>query len=335
MNKVYQQFSFFRTAVPTGHDLTTVNPLEPWLDGYDKYIRNTRGLSENTRRIYNSDVKTFGEYLNEESRDFKSLDRKMLIHYQAWLIEQAGYKRISVSRKTTALRSFYNYLRWSGELDFQNNPVSKGFRVGRKALPKPLNLTEVNRLLYAPEEDSPLHIRDRAILEILYSCGLRLSEIQQVTLEDINLPSKEILIRHGKGNDKQRFVLFGEPASQALKNYLESARPEIIAEARLRKTVSETTALFINHSGKPLSGRSIQKIVTKYSERAGLTKGTHTHTLRHTFATHMLEGEADLRIIQELMGHASPVTTGVYTSLTKQEARKAYFAHHPRANIQE
>ena len=118
LNKVYQQSSFFWTAVvqllkKVYQEFiffwTDVNPLERWLDGYDKYIRDIRGLSENTRRIYNSDVKTFGEYLNEESRDFKSLDRKMLIHYQAWLIDKGGYKRISVSRKTTALRSFYNY----------------------------------------------------------------------------------------------------------------------------------------------------------------------------------------------------------------------------------
>lgn len=337
MNKVYYKSE--HDCANAGHPKEKLsfhmNRLSQRLEGYDNYMRDTKGFSDNTRRIYLSDVSTYGQYLYEESQNLESLNRKILNHYQAWLIQKRGYKRISVSRKTTALRSFYNYLKWSGELEFRNNPVSKGFRIGNKSLPKPLNHNEMNRLLKAPEGDSPATIRDRTILDILYSCGLRLSEIQQITLEDVNIRSKEILVRHGKGNDKQRLVLFGEPASQALKQYLEYARPKMISDARSRNPVSESKALFLNRYGNPLSGRSIQKIVAKYSMRAGLTNGTHTHTLRHTFATHMLEGDADLRIIQELMGHSSPATTGVYTSLTKQEARKAYLTHHPRAIIKE
>ncbi len=164
-------------------------------------------------------------------------------------------------------------------------------------------------------------IRDQAILEVLYSCGVRLSEAQGIDLPDINFARKEILVR-GKGS-KQRWVLFGEPTQVALARYLRESRPKLDS--------GSTQALFLNRYGKRLSGRSIEKLVRSHAARAGLKDGIHPHTLRHTFASHMLEGAADLRVIQELMGHSSPTTTQIYTHVTKQEARQAYLAHHPRA----
>ena len=342
-----------------------------------------------TDTIWNSisDIEPFQEYLANTNLTYKSLKRKTLIQYQEWLISYANCKRVTVSLKTAALRSAYEYLESIGEISFKNNPVSKGFRVGNRPLPKPLTPLDAKRLLDEPNPDPEMtiyrfQVRDLAILEVLYSCGVRLSEIQTMAKQDIYLDRREIHIKHGKGNDKQRWVLFGELASNALKHYLYEARPNLLVEGkepqldsqpsrparkvkgikearRRQKTRSrrsragrQTEAitsretrkrgtkrrpanpLFINHIGQQLGKRSIQKIVSKYSSRAGLTDRTHPHTLRHSFATHMLERGADLRIIQELMGHASPATTGIYTELTKVEARKAYFAHHPKAKIE-
>ena len=344
-----------------------------------------------TDTIWNSisDIEPFQEYLANTNLTYKSLKRKTLIQYQEWLISYANCKRVTVSLKTAALRSAYEYLESIGEISFKNNPVSKGFRVGNRPLPKPLTRLDAKRLLDEPNPDPEMtiyrfQVRDLAILEVLYSCGVRLSEIQTMAKQDIYLDRREIHIKHGKGNDKQRWVLFGELASNALKHYLYEARPNLLVEAkageprldsqpsrparkvkgikearRRQKTRSrrsragrQTEAitsretrkrgtkrrpanpLFITQEGQQLGKRSIQKIVSKYSSRAGLTDRTHPHTLRHSFATHMLEGGADLRIIQELMGHASPATTGIYTELTKVEARKAYFAHHPKAKIE-
>ena len=342
--------------------------------------------SRNTIQTYLPDLPTFQEYLRATNLTFKSLNRKTLIRYQEWLIQSSNCKRVTVSLKTSALRSAYGYLESIGEISFQNNPVSKGFRVGARPLPKPLTSREAERLLDGvnPDPDYPLRVRDLAILEVLYASGIRLSEIHTMAVQDIHFQTKEILIQHGKGNDKQRWVLFGESASNALKHYLYEARPKLLEEAnareprldthvsrparkisgiryhgrrkkasnrraragrpteairaretrRLRRKRGTASPLFITQYGTQLGKRSIQTIVSKYSSSAGLTNRAHPHTLRHSFATHMLEGEADLRIIQELMGHASPVTTGIYTDLTKVEARKAYFAHHPRAKIE-
>ena len=197
-----------------------------------------------------------------------------------------------------------------------------------------MNTSETERLLNISDTDSRFPKRDLAILEVLYSCGIRLSELHTMTLGDINFEEKQIHIRHGKGNNKHRFVLFGDPASIVLNDYLKEERPQLVNKGDLVRSDNASSPVFLNQYGERLGERSIQKIVRKYSDKSGLTNKVHPHTLRHSFATHMLEREADLRIIQELMGHESPVTTGVYTKLAKIDSRKAYFTYHPRANIE-
>ena len=307
------------------------------LQRYQTYLRGQRGLAQNTVRNYLTDLANFRRYLRQEDLSLINMDRRMLRGYLAWLATVAkpeagpsprpqrgqGYARVSIVRKLTALRSFYRFLVQEGL--FRSSPVPSGRSLQvkvEKALPTFLGRKEVVRLLEAPQDSGVLGIRDQGILEVLYSCGVRLSEAQGIDLPDINFASREILVR-GKGS-KERWVLFGGPTQAALVRYLQESRPKLDTGA--------TPALFLNRYGQRLSGRSIEKMVRRYAARAGLKDGVHPHTLRHTFASHMLEGEADLRVIQELMGHSSPTTTQVYTHVTKQEARHAYLLHHPRAH---
>ena len=309
---------------------------------WEKESRNNtgNGISTESGTEYR-----FEEYLKESDLTFESLNPKRLIQYQKWLLDESNCKRTTVSLKTSALRSAYEYLmeKWDNIIDsdhgesekmpFKNNPVSKGFRLGPRSLPKPLSMKETERLLNISDTDSRFPKRDLAILEVLYSCGIRLSEIHTLTLGDINFEEKHIHIRHGKGNDKHRFVLFGDPASNALNDYLKEERPQMENKGNLPRADDNNSPVFLNQYGDRLGERSIQKLVRKHSDKSGLTNKAHPHTLRHSFATHMLEREADLRVIQELMGHETPVTTGVYTKLAKIDSRKAYFTYHPRANI--
>ncbi len=302
--------------------------LDYYLARYPRYLRGQRGLSENTERVYLADLRTFREYLVREGLYLTDMDRQPLRGYLAWLTTEArgngeGYARVSVARKLTVLRSFYRFLVQEGL--FLSTPVPSGRSFSLKVkrpLPGFLGRREVYRLMESPDGTTLLGIRDRAILEILYACGVRLAEIQGMDIKDINFSERTALVR-GKGS-KERQVIFGRPAEQALQRYLDEARPQLSA------TLND--ALFLNRYGQRLSRRSVEKLVRRYSTVSGTRTDVHPHTLRHTFATHMLEGGADLRVIQELLGHSSPTTTQVYTHVTKQEALEAYLSHHPRSD---
>ncbi len=299
------------------------------LQRYSAFLRGQRGLSQNTLRISLADLASFREYLSREGLSLTDMDRRVLRGYLAWLVTAArdgsnGYARVSVARKLTALRSFYHFL--VQEDLFRSTPVPSGrsFRLKvHKPLPGFLGKQEVVRLLEAPGDATPVGIRDRAILEVLYSCGVRLAEIQEMDLPDA-IPSRRELMVRGKGS-KERWVVFGRPAEEALARYLTEARPLL--------ATWPDPALFLNRYGKRLSRRSIEKLVRRYAALAGTRDGAHPHTLRHTFATHLLEGGADLRVIQELLGHSSPATTQIYTHITQREALSAYLTHHPRSDV--
>ncbi len=306
-------------------------------DGYRErfplYLRGQRGLSENTERVYMSDLLAYREYLLRNNLLLTDMDRSTLRGYLAWLATPErdggkGYERVSVARKLTVVRSFYLFLVQEGM--FQSTPVPSGrsFRLKiAKTLPSFLGHKEAERLLDAPDDTTPIGMRDKAILEMLYGCGIRLAEIQSMDAADINMGQRSVFVR-GKG-DKERQVLFGRPAEGALARYLNEGRP-LMAEGADPSKKSE--ALFLNRYGQRLSRRSIETLVKRYSAAAGTRDDVHPHTLRHTFATHMLEGGADLRVIQELLGHSSPQTTQIYTHITKSEALEAYLTHHPRAD---
>ena len=298
------------------------------LDKYRAFLIGTKGRSENTVRVYSDDLATFDRYLELQKVDYDRLDRRFLRRYLAWLATSArgkrgGYARVSVARKLVSLRAFYRFLQREGLV--KTNPVPKGsaFRVKtEKRLPDFLTENEMDRLLEAPDLNTELGVRDQAILEILYSSGVRLSELAALDLDNVDMEAREAKVL-GKGS-KERIVLLGGPAVQALQNYMTASRP-LLSDA-------PTNALFLNRYGGRLSRRSIQKIVKKGALQAAISPRTHTHSMRHTFATHMLEGGADLRIVQELLGHSSPATTQIYTHVTQRQARKVYMASHPRAN---
>jgi integrase/recombinase XerC len=227
----------------------------------------------------------------------------------------------SIARKLSAIRSFYRYLSREGILPA--NPLEKASSPKLdKRLPSFLTVEETVRLLEAPDLSTPPGQRDRALLELLYAAGIRVSELVNLNLEQVNLDASEIRV-WGKGS-KERVVLIGEPAAQALNTYLSQGRPELLS-----KKISR--ALFLNRYGERLPARRVQKILARYASLAGIDKRVHPHILRHTFATHLLDGGADLRVVQELLGHAQLSSTQVYTHVSQSQARKIYLSSHPMA----
>ncbi len=304
------------------------------LERYSLYLTGQRALSDNTRRIYLDDLHTFLAYCRQQGHGLRDMDRQLLRGYTAYLAtagrtdgpRPAGYARVSIVRKLTALRTFYNFLVQEGWFKSTPVPSARSFPVKvERPLPTFLVEGEAKRLLAAAadDEETPEGLRARAIMELLYASGVRLAELHGMNLGDVQHGRREILVR-GKG-DKERWVLYGDEASKALDDYLNDSRPRLSASSEY------DDPLFVNRYGKRLSRRSIQKIVSDYAARAGLKEGIHPHTLRHSFASHMLEGDADLRVIQELLGHSSVSTTQIYTHITKQEARRAYMDFHPLA----
>ena len=301
------------------------------LQRFQEYLRGQKGRSENTIRIYTTDLQPFLTFLDNENLDPRALNRHYLRRYLAWLSTSArgkdgGYARVSVARKLIALRSFYRFLVQQGLID--KNPIPKGrsFNIKvEKRLPTFLGRDEMGRLLEEPDTSQPMGMRDKAMLELLYSCGVRLSEIHDMDIENLNFGTREVRVR-GKGS-KERVALLGKPAAESLASYIHSARPQL--------EVDDTNALFLNRYGGRLSRRSVEKIVDKYAMQAATRPDVHPHTLRHTFATHLMEGGADLRVVQELLGHSSPTTTQVYTHVTQNETRAEYMTTHPRARLKD
>ena len=289
---------------------------------FETHLSAEKGLAALTVRNYLADVRPLYEYMRLRSvAGLEALDRYVLRGYLAWLVE-LGYVRSSIVRKLSALRSF---LRWLlREKIIETDPLPRrGVMKRDHRLPRFLSEEDAARLMAAPDPSKALGVRDRALLELLYGGGLRVSEARDLEVGDVNLETMELRVT-GKGS-KQRMVLIGNAARDALVLYLGQVRPMLASR-------DSGAALFLNRYGGRLSQRSIQEKVRRYATSVGLPAGVHTHTLRHSFATHLLDGGADLRVVQELLGHASPATTQIYTHVTKSRAREAYLAAHPRAN---
>jgi len=288
---------------------------------YLDYLDAERNASHYTVRNYTHDLLDFFSYLKSKKiSSLNEVDKQVLRGYLSHLMKE-GFARVSISRKLSAIRSFYRYL-LREELVATSPIADTSSPKLDKRLPKFLTLEEAVRLLEAPDSSTALGQRDRALMELLYASGLRVSELVSLDLEQINLETNEIRV-WGKGA-KERMVLMGKPAAAALASYLSQGRPRLLGKKK-------GYALFLNRDGGRLTERSIQRILRKYTRVAGIKKRVHPHLLRHTFATHLLDGGADLRVVQELLGHASLVSTQIYTHVTQSRARKVYLSAHPLA----
>ena len=291
------------------------------IEKFSTHLSAERGLAALTVRNYTTDLTALAEYMRTKRIPrLGNLDRLALRSYLAWLV-QLGYARSSVVRKLSALRSFLRWLAKEGLIEGDPLP-RRGVMKRERRLPDFLSQRDSARLVEAPDSTTPVGLRDRAILEVAYGSGLRVSEVRGLDVASVNLHTGELRVV-GKGS-KERIVIFGDAAKSALYAYLGEARPKMANR-------TSGTALFLNRYGGRLTQRSIQQKVRRYAAKAGLRSGVHTHTLRHSFATHLLEGGADLRVVQELLGHSSPATTQIYTHVTQRQAREIYMAAHPRA----
>ena len=290
------------------------------MDGYERHLRAERGLADLTVRNYRSDLRPLFDFMRSRGiAALSDLDRHALRDYLAWLME-LGYVRSSVVRKLSTLRGLLGWLVRRGVI--ASDPLPRRGVVKKDSrLPRFLSAQETAQVLEGADDSTPAGVRDRALLEVIYGAGLRVSEAHGLDLSDINLGARELRVT-GKGS-KQRVALLGRPAIAALSRYLRDVRPRL-AGGRAEP------AVFLNRGGGRLSQRTIQERVRRRAASVGID-GVHTHTLRHSFATHLLEGGADLRVVQELLGHSSPATTQVYTHVTGAAARRVYLSAHPRS----
>jgi len=297
-----------------------VHSLQAWLGRYVQFLERDNA-SPYTVKNYRTDIGQFLDYCAEqECTSLSSLNRDIVREYLAELTE-VGYARASIARRVFELRAFGDYLirneAWEQNL-FRRIYAP---RVPRR-LPRYLTVDEVTRLLGVPEAALPNGQRDRAILETLYASGIRVSELVGLNLRDVNLAARELRVI-GKGN-KERITLLGAPAVAALRAYIQVERPSQLGE-------HATHALFLNRFGGRLSVRSVSEIVRKAGLAAGIEQTVTPHLLRHTFATHLLDGGADLRVVQELLGHENLATTQIYANVTQRRAREIYLKAHPRS----
>jgi integrase/recombinase XerD len=288
------------------------------------YLELERGLSRNTLDAYRTDLHQYGEYLAAHQLDALAAGPADVSEFLAELAtggDRPACSSATVHRKAACLRSFYKQLR-RDELIGDDPTAALSAPRRAKKLPQVLNYAEVQKLLAAPRGDGPTTLRDRALLEVMYACGLRASETIGLEVADVDL-REGFLRARGKGS-KERLVPLGRKAIAAVSGYMRSGRPKLIGERHEDK-------LFVNFRGGPLSRQGLYKIVQRNARTAGLGGQMSPHTLRHSFATHLLAGGCDLRAVQEMLGHADIATTQLYTHLSGEHLKDAYFKAHPRA----
>lgn len=288
---------------------------------YLHYLKVERGLSENTIASYGIDLKLFLEYLRKnEIPSFKQVNKEIIVNYMQ--AEKNNNKaNSSILRSVSSLRKFFQYL--AQEKIIEKDPMLLIDTPKKKQhLPQVLTKEEVEKLLHSPNTGQVLGLRDRAMLELMYATGLRISEIINLKLEDLHL-TMGTLQTLGKGH-KERIVPVGDEAIKWINRYLEEARPKLLKQKR-------SNYLFLNFHGNNLTRQGVWKNLKAEVRKAGIQKNITPHTLRHSFATHILENGADLRIVQELLGHADISTTQIYTHLSNKQLADIYNRAHPRA----
>jgi site-specific recombinase XerD len=312
----------------------------------ERFLRGlaARDASPNTQRSYATAVGAYLRWLDERHVDWRRPPRAELRAYLAELTD--GHARSSVAQRLAAIRSFH---RWAARTELAPGDPWGAIATPRlpRRLPRVLEVDQIERLLAVIDEDLAaagmagdaraqtslaLALRDRALVETAYAAGLRISELAAAQLGLVDLRRGEVRV-YGKGR-KERIGLLGRPARSAIAAYLEDGRPVLLGRRPATAAAEPPAELFLNHRGEPLSVRGLRYRLDLLSRRAGLPEGVSPHTLRHSFATHLLDGGADLRIVQELLGHESLATTQVYTHVSPTRLRSAYLDAHPRARRQ-
>jgi len=293
------------------------------IDAFFEYLATEKGASPHTIAAYRNDLTHLLEFLTGQERitDWRQVTLPVLTRFVLWLMEK-GYTTATLARRVAAVKSFLQFLVREGVIEASPAAELGSPKPGRR-LPKALTVEEVERLLGAVGGGQTAEaLRDRALLEVLYASGMRVSEVVGLNLQDLNLREGVVRCR-GKGN-RERVIPLHPTAVQALQAYLERGRPRLAPDLRQQ-------AVFVNHQGERLTRQGLWLIVKGYARKAGLPPSVTPHVLRHSFATHLLQGGASLRHVQELLGHANIATTQIYTHLTNQYLRQAYDATHPRA----
>lgn len=283
------------------------------------YLHNTRGTSKNTEVSYERDLKKLERFLTEEKIESVEQVNATLLNSYVMYMERKNFAASSISRSIASMRAFFHFL--CQTRSWKENPAEhlKAPKIEKK-MPGILTIDEVDLLLKQPRENTAKGIRDRAMLELLYATGIRVSELISLTLKDINLKLGYITCSSG---EKERVIPFGSAAKRSVEHYMEGARAELLGS-------QESEMLFLNCSGKSMSRQGFWKVLKSYAEAAGIQQDITPHTLRHSFAAHLVQNGADLKSVQEMMGHSDISTTQIYMNMNMNKIRDVYMKAHPR-----
>lgn len=283
------------------------------------YLHNTRGTSKNTEVSYERDLKKLERFLTEEKVESVEQVNATLLNSYVMYMERKNFAASSISRSIASIRAFFHFL--CQTRGWKENPAEhlKAPKIEKK-MPGILTIDEVDLLLKQPRENTAKGIRDRAMLELLYATGIRVSELISLTLKDINLKLGYITCSNG---EKERVIPFGSAAKRSVEHYMEGARAELLGS-------QESEMLFLNCSGKSMSRQGFWKVLKSYAEAAGIQQDITPHTLRHSFAAHLVQNGADLKSVQEMMGHSDISTTQIYMNMNMNKIRDVYMKAHPR-----
>lgn len=289
--------------------------IEEFID----YLHNTRGTSKNTEVSYERDLKKLERFLTEEKIESVEQVNATLLNSYVMYMERKNFAASSISRSIASIRAFFHFL--CQTRSWKENPAEhlKAPKIEKK-MPGILTIDEVDLLLKQPRENTAKGIRDRAMLELLYATGIRVSELISLTLKDINLKLGYITCSSG---EKERVIPFGSAAKRSVEHYMEGARAELLGS-------QESEMLFLNCSGKSMSRQGFWKVLKSYAEAAGIQQDITPHTLRHSFAAHLVQNGADLKSVQEMMGHSDISTTQIYMNMNMNKIRDVYMKAHPR-----
>lgn len=293
--------------------------MEQYIENFITYLHNVKKTSENTTVSYRRDLKKWAEYMKSLGRtsieEVKEEDLKSFVSY----LEVKNFKAATISRNIASIKAFYHYLMKEKMVSKDISNAIHAPKVEKK-LPGILSIEEAARLVEQPHADNPKELRDRAMLELMYATGIRVSELVNLKMSDLHMQTGVLKCKDGS---KERIIPFGNKAKKALTRYLEQGRGALLMDY-------DAPELFVNCSGQSMSRQGFWKLIKAYAKRAGIEEDITPHTLRHSFAAHLVENGADLRSVQEMMGHSDISTTQVYATLTGNHIREVYAKTHPR-----